>query len=105
MNLQNKNVGNTRVVKVGGVRNTLQRDDHTGIKCYNCKGIRHYAKGCREKHRVKDYECHKEQMLLSKKLKAEITLNAKECDFLATTCGEDEELELDTLGIFMAKIQ
>nr|GEX48888.1 hypothetical protein [Tanacetum cinerariifolium] len=71
-----------------------------GIMCYNCKGTRHYAKGSKEKCGAKDYEYHK----LYKKEEAGIPLNIDECDFLAMTDSEDEEQELDELGIFMANI-
>nr|GEU76862.1 reverse transcriptase domain-containing protein [Tanacetum cinerariifolium] len=65
-NSRNKNVDTTPREKVGSL--VVQQ---TGIRCFNCKEFRHFAKECREPKRVKDFAYHKEKMLLCKQAEQE----------------------------------
>ncbi|GKD98481.1 hypothetical protein Tco_1382378 [Tanacetum coccineum] len=49
------------------IQNRNQVVQYSGIQCFNFKGFRYFAKECKLAKRVKDYDYHKEKMLLCKK--------------------------------------
>nr|GEV16476.1 hypothetical protein [Tanacetum cinerariifolium] len=84
---QTKSYGNNGKGKAAGMDVIKTVGDYAGgnavevIKCYNCKGTRHYAKQCTANKRVMNSEWFKEKMLIAKK---------------------EEEGELNTTSLFMA---
>nr|GEW94518.1 hypothetical protein [Tanacetum cinerariifolium] len=89
--------GNQRTVTVAGAKETVgsQVAQQTGIRCFNCKEFGHFAKECRKPKRVKDYSYHKEKMLLCKKDKKGVPLQAEQVDWIADTDEEIDEQELE----------
>nr|GEV56135.1 hypothetical protein [Tanacetum cinerariifolium] len=65
----------------------------------------YFAKECRKPKRVKDSAYHKEKMLLFKKAKQGVSLQAKQYDWLANMDEEVDEQELEAHYSNMAKIQ
>ncbi|GJU25308.1 retrovirus-related pol polyprotein from transposon TNT 1-94 [Tanacetum coccineum] len=59
---------NQRTVIVAGNKETIgnQVVQQSEIQCFNCKGLEHFAKECRKPKKVKDYEYHREKMMLCK---------------------------------------
>ncbi|GJV03556.1 hypothetical protein Tco_1337125 [Tanacetum coccineum] len=88
---------NQRTLTVVGNRETVENQvvQQTGIQCYNCKGFRHSAKECRKPKRVKDYEYHKEKMMLCKQESKGIPLSVEQNEWLQDTDEEPDEQELE----------
>ncbi|GKE83221.1 hypothetical protein Tco_1553221, partial [Tanacetum coccineum] len=58
-------------------------------------GFGHFAKECKSAKRVKDYEYHKENMLLYKKEAKGIPLSAEQSEWLQDTVDDPDEQELE----------
>nr|GEV74467.1 retrovirus-related Pol polyprotein from transposon TNT 1-94 [Tanacetum cinerariifolium] len=107
--------GNQRTVNVAGAWENVGSPivQQSGIRCFNCKEFRHFAKECRKPKKVKDSAYHKEKMLLCKQaeqgvpLQAEqgVPLQAEQYDWLADTDEEINEQELEAHYSYMEKIQ
>ncbi|GJS40244.1 hypothetical protein Tco_0565287 [Tanacetum coccineum] len=65
----------------------------------------HFAKECRSVKRVKDYEYHKEKMLLRKKEVACIQLSVKHSEWLQYTYDEPDKQDLEAHYMFTTNIQ
>ncbi|GKD04202.1 gag-pol polyprotein, partial [Tanacetum coccineum] len=77
----------------------------TGIQCFNCKEYGHFAKECRKPKREKDYEYHKEKMILCKQESKGVPLSAEQDEWLHDTAEESAEQKLEAHYMYMAKIQ
>ncbi|GKA35295.1 integrase, catalytic region, zinc finger, CCHC-type containing protein [Tanacetum coccineum] len=99
--------GNQRIMTVDGARETIGSHvvQQTGIQCFNCKEFRHFVKECRKPKRTKDYNYHKEKMLLCKQAEKGVPLQAEQADWQEDTDEEIDEQELEAHYGFMAKIQ
>ncbi|GKC97602.1 retrovirus-related pol polyprotein from transposon TNT 1-94 [Tanacetum coccineum] len=99
--------GNQRIMTVVGNRESVgnQVVQQSRIQCFNCKGFRHFSKECRKPKRVKDYDYHKENMMLCKQKSKGIPLSAKQDEWLHDTDEEPDEQELEAHYMYMAKIQ
>ncbi|GJY93713.1 retrovirus-related pol polyprotein from transposon TNT 1-94 [Tanacetum coccineum] len=99
--------GNQRTVTVAGARETVgsQVVHQTRIQYFNCKEFGHFAKECKKPKRAKDNTYHKEKMLLCKRAKKGVPLQANQVDWLEDTNEEIDEQKLEAHYIYMAKIQ
>nr|GEV21439.1 reverse transcriptase domain-containing protein [Tanacetum cinerariifolium] len=98
-NSRNKNVDTTPRENAGSP--VVQQ---SGIQCFNCKKLGHFAKECKKPKKVKDSTYHKEKMLLCKQAKKGVPLQAEQYDWLADTDEEIDEQELEAHYSYMAKI-
>nr|GEV24843.1 hypothetical protein [Tanacetum cinerariifolium] len=60
------------------------------IRCYNCRGVCHYARNCIVRPRRRDAAYLQTQLLIAQKEEAGIQLQAKEYDQMAATADLDE---------------
>ncbi|GJY63276.1 hypothetical protein Tco_0464736 [Tanacetum coccineum] len=65
----------------------------------------HFAKECRKPKREKDYNYHKEKMLMCKQDEKSVQLQAEQANWLEDTDEEVDEQELEAHYMYMAKIQ
>nr|GEZ66985.1 ribonuclease H-like domain-containing protein [Tanacetum cinerariifolium] len=75
------------------------------IRCYNCKGVGHYAKNCTVKPRRRDAAYLQTQLLIAQTEEAGIQIQAEEYDPMAAAADLDEIEEVNANCILMANLQ
>nr|GFD29731.1 hypothetical protein [Tanacetum cinerariifolium] len=75
------------------------------IRCYNCRGICHYARNCTARPRRRDAAYLQTQLLIAQKEEAGIQLQAEEYDLMAAAADLDEIKEVNASCILMANLQ
>nr|GFB07662.1 hypothetical protein [Tanacetum cinerariifolium] len=77
---------------------------HNGnqIRCYNYRGVGHFARNCTVRPRRRDVAYLQTQLLIAQKEEAGIQLQAKEFDLMATTAYIDDIKEVNVNCILMA---
>nr|GFC07219.1 hypothetical protein [Tanacetum cinerariifolium] len=75
------------------------------IRCYNYRGLGHYARSCTARPRRRDAAYLQTQLLIAQKEEAGIQLQAEEFDLMATAVDLDEIEEVNANCILMANLQ
>ncbi|GJX09022.1 integrase, catalytic region, zinc finger, CCHC-type containing protein [Tanacetum coccineum] len=102
-NLRNRQIaqsGMNMVVQNPGVQNVGNQ-----IRCYNCRGLGHYARNCTVRPRRRDAAYLQTQLLIAQKEEAKIQLQAEEYDLMSVAADIDEIEEVNANCILMANLQ
>ncbi|GJT70185.1 retrovirus-related pol polyprotein from transposon TNT 1-94 [Tanacetum coccineum] len=75
------------------------------IRCYNCKGVGHYARNCTVKPKRKDVAYLQTQLMTAQKEEAGIQLQVKEFDLMAYAGDCEEIKKVNANYILMANLQ
>nr|GEZ53116.1 hypothetical protein [Tanacetum cinerariifolium] len=90
---QNK-IGNGNLVAARAEGNVAGQNGNQ-IRCYNCKGVGHYARNCTVRPMRRDAAYLQTQLLIAQKEEAEIQLQAEEYDLMAAAADLDEIEEVN----------
>nr|GFC86362.1 hypothetical protein [Tanacetum cinerariifolium] len=102
--VQNNQFGNGNLV-VARAEGNVAGQNGNQIRCYNCKGVGHYARICTVRPRRRDAAYLQSQLLIAQKEEAGIQLQAEEYDLMAATADLDEIEEVNANCILMANLQ
>ncbi|GJV62084.1 integrase, catalytic region, zinc finger, CCHC-type containing protein [Tanacetum coccineum] len=96
--------GNGNVVAAWAEGNGNGNNDNQ-IRCYNCRGLGHYARNCTVRPRRRDVAYLQTQLLIAQKEEARIQLQVEEFDLMAAAGNIDEIEEVNANCILMANLQ
>nr|GFB45327.1 hypothetical protein [Tanacetum cinerariifolium] len=100
---QNPN-GNGNLVAARAEGNATKHNGNQ-IRCYNYRGVGHFARNCIVRPRKRDVAYLQTQLLIAQKEEAGIQLQAKEFDLMAAAVDLDEIEEVNANCILMANLQ
>nr|GEU72563.1 hypothetical protein [Tanacetum cinerariifolium] len=97
-------IGNGNLVAARAEGNAAGQNRNQ-IRCYNCRGVGHYARNYTVRPRRRDAVYLQTQLLIAQKEKAGIQLQAEEYDLMAAAADLDEIEEVNANCILMANLQ
>nr|GFB22171.1 hypothetical protein [Tanacetum cinerariifolium] len=104
-NVENQNqIGNGNLMAVRAEGNAVGHNRNQ-IRCYNCKGVGHFARDYTVRPRRMDAAYLQTQLLIAQKEEAEIQLQAEEYDLMVAGADLDEIKEVNANCILMANLQ
>nr|GEV81119.1 hypothetical protein [Tanacetum cinerariifolium] len=103
-NVNQNQIGNGNLVAARAEGN-VARQNGNQIRCYNCRGVGHYARNYTVRPRRRDAAYLQTQLLIVQKKEAGIQLQAEEYDLMAAVADLDEIEEVNANCILMANLQ
>nr|GFC09601.1 hypothetical protein [Tanacetum cinerariifolium] len=97
-------IGNGNLVAARAEGNAAGQNGNQ-IRCYNCRGVGHYARNCTIRPRRRDAAYLQTQLLIAQKEEAGIQLQAEEYDLMAAAADLDDIEEVNANCIMMANLQ
>nr|GEX45583.1 hypothetical protein [Tanacetum cinerariifolium] len=97
-------IGNGNLVAARAEGNAAGQNGNQ-IRCYNYRGVGHYARNCTVRPRRRDAAYLQTQLLIAQKEEAGIQLQAEEYDLMAAVADLDEIEEVNANCILMANLQ
>nr|GEZ11010.1 hypothetical protein [Tanacetum cinerariifolium] len=94
-------IGNGNLVAARAEGNAAGQNRNE-IRCYNCRGIGHYARNYIARPRRRDAAYLQTQLLIAQKEEAGIQLQAEEYDLMAAAADLDDIEEVNVNCILMA---
>nr|GEZ37262.1 hypothetical protein [Tanacetum cinerariifolium] len=102
--IQNNRIGNGNLVAARAEGNAAGQNENQ-IRCYNYRGVGHYARNYMVRPRRRDAAYLQTQLLIAQKEEAGIQLQAEEYDLMAAAADLDEIEEVNANCILMANLQ
>nr|GEZ31702.1 hypothetical protein [Tanacetum cinerariifolium] len=99
------NLRNMQITQPARAEGNAAAQNGNQIRCYNCRGIGHYARNCTVKPWRRDDAYLQTQLLIAQKEEAGIQLQAEEYDLMAATADLDEIKEVNAICILMDNLQ
>nr|GFC96721.1 hypothetical protein [Tanacetum cinerariifolium] len=97
-------IGNGNLVAARAEGNAAGQNGNQ-IRCYNCKGVGHYARNYMVRPRRRDAAYLQTQLLIAQKEEAGIQLQAEEYDLMAAAADIEEIEEVNENCILMANLE
>nr|GFC45335.1 hypothetical protein [Tanacetum cinerariifolium] len=97
-------IGNGNLVAARAEGNVAGQNGNQ-IRCYNCRGIGHYARNCTVRPRRRDAAYLQKQLLIAQKEEAGIQLQAEEYDLMVAAADLDDIEEVNANCILIANLQ